>query len=78
MQASLEVKDTEANKRLWAVIGALARQVPQQPPIYVVRPRDPLEGRFFAQLLEDKSYNQMSYIDFLCQLHRHIQTKLAG
>ena len=34
------------------------------------------EERFHSLLIEDKTKHEASYVDFLCAVHRKIQTKL--
>lgn len=44
----------------------------------VVRRGDPQEQAFYAALVEDRSPQAgMSYVEYLCFLHRQIQNKLA-
>ncbi|GAX84456.1 hypothetical protein CEUSTIGMA_g11876.t1 [Chlamydomonas eustigma] len=43
----------------------------------VTRKGDPLEASFLTQLVEDRSVAGMSYVEYLCQLHRLIQMKLT-
>mmetsp|Transcript_6786 Transcript_6786/g.17383 ORF Transcript_6786/g.17383 Transcript_6786/m.17383 type:complete len:244 (+) Transcript_6786:2-733(+) len=47
------------------------------PRPQIVTSRDPLETRFLAMLTEDRSQAAMSYVEFLCHVHRQIQTKLT-
>ncbi|KAG5438368.1 hypothetical protein PCANB_002856 [Pneumocystis canis] len=39
---------------------------------------DKSANEFMAQLVEDKHSNSMSYVDFLCYIHRQIQLELSG
>jgi len=43
----------------------------------VTRKGDPFEATFLTQLVEDRSPAGMSYVEYLCQMHRLIQLKLA-
>ena len=43
----------------------------------VVRKGDPLEAAFVNALLEDRSPSGMSYVEFLCHIHRQIQNKMG-
>jgi protein transport protein SEC24 len=43
----------------------------------VVRKGDPLEAAFLNALLEDRSPSGMSYVEFLCHIHRQIQNKMG-
>jgi len=38
---------------------------------------DPLEPAFFNNLIEDRSSGLMSYVEFLCHVHRQIQNKFT-
>lgn len=42
--------------------------------LYVVRQKDPSEALFVRHLVEDKFNDHMSYVDFLCHVHREVQT----
>ena len=35
------------------------------------------EHRFLSLLIEDKTRHEMSYVDYLCAVHRKVQTKMA-
>ena len=37
----------------------------------------PLRQAFIARLVEDKTTQAMSYVDFLCSIHRKIQSRMA-
>ncbi|GFR39599.1 hypothetical protein Agub_g59 [Astrephomene gubernaculifera] len=43
----------------------------------VARKGDPAESAFFNMLVEDRSTAGMSYVEYLCQIHRLIQNKMA-
>jgi protein transport protein SEC24 len=43
----------------------------------IIKRSDPLESVFFNLLLEDRSVAGMSYVEFLCHVHRQIQNKFA-
>jgi protein transport protein SEC24 len=42
----------------------------------VTRKGDPHEAAFFTSLVEDRSPSGMSYVEYLCQVHRLIQLKM--
>lgn len=46
--------------------------------VHVLRDRDPAESQFFSRLIEDRTTSQKSYVEYLCHLHKEIQTKLYG
>ncbi|GLC37974.1 hypothetical protein PLESTF_000604900 [Pleodorina starrii] len=43
----------------------------------VARKGDPAESAFFNMLVEDRSSAGMSYVEYLCQIHRLIQNKMG-
>ncbi len=43
----------------------------------VTRKGDPHEAQFLTQLVEDRSPAGMSYVEYLCQVHRLIQIRLS-
>jgi len=43
--------------------------------VRVVAPKDSLETRFLGMLTEDRAQTSMSYVEFLCHVHRQIQQK---
>mmetsp|Transcript_20454 Transcript_20454/g.34894 ORF Transcript_20454/g.34894 Transcript_20454/m.34894 type:complete len:166 (+) Transcript_20454:3-500(+) len=43
--------------------------------VRVVTHKDPLEARFLGLLTEDRAQTSMSYVEFLCHIHRQIQQK---
>ncbi len=78
MQVTLEPRENERSQRVWEVIRALRARTPQEQVVQLALPRSRAELQFFAALVEDKSQQGMSYVDFLCHLHKHIQTKISG
>lgn len=42
----------------------------------LARKGDPHEMSFFNSLVEDRSTTGMSYVEYLCQVHRLIQAKM--
>ena len=46
--------------------------------VRVVAPKDPLEARFVGMLTEDRAQTSMSYVEFLCHVHRQIQQKFQN
>ena len=47
------------------------------PVLTLVRPGDPAEAVFLSRLVEDKNNDGMTYVDYLCFVHRQIQLSLA-
>jgi len=56
----------------------LRRDLPFYPPLKIIAsgPGSMNEHRFMSLLIEDKTKHQMSYVDYLCQIHRSIQKKM--
>lgn len=50
--------------------------VPYLPQFNVVRHGLDLEVELSKVLVEDEIYNQMSYVDYLCMIHKQIQTEV--
>jgi len=73
--------ESKASVRVTNVIRELRRQRPQSfDAIRVIREkRDPVaENMFLSRMVEDKTGpNNWSYVDYLCHLHRNIQSRLA-
>jgi protein transport protein SEC24 len=61
-----------------AAIVELRRDVPFYAPLKIIvsGPNSFDEKRFLSLLIEDKTKHQISYVDFLCQIHRVIQRKM--
>ncbi len=64
-----------SDDRVLRVIEQLRLGRPYCEPVRVAHSRDPLEPRFFSSLVENWSFEEMPYVEFLCQIHRHIQNK---
>eukprot|EP00668_Euglena_longa_P048482 GGOE01065550.1.p1 GENE.GGOE01065550.1~~GGOE01065550.1.p1 ORF type:complete len:1034 (+),score=173.03 GGOE01065550.1:257-3103(+) len=73
--------ESKSSQRLLNIIKELRRQRPQSyDAVRVIRERhDPVaESIFLSRLVEDKAgQNTWSYVEYLCHLHRNIQSKLA-
>jgi len=54
----------------------------QRPSVFqsvrVLTAKDPLEPRFLNMLTEDRAQTAMSYVEFLCHVHRQIQQKFTS
>eukprot|EP00163_Fabomonas_tropica_P002041 TRINITY_DN11529_c0_g1_i1.p1 TRINITY_DN11529_c0_g1~~TRINITY_DN11529_c0_g1_i1.p1 ORF type:complete len:568 (+),score=153.45 TRINITY_DN11529_c0_g1_i1:227-1705(+) len=74
----IQERDNNLSKRICAVIKELGRSSGYYPHIRVVRRGDVSEFSFFNMLIEDKQHNQESYVDFLCTVHRQIQSKVSS
>lgn len=72
----------ELDSPLSSAVRALLDEVRRQRSAYlrlrVVRRGDPLESTFYSTLVEDRTpAGGMSYVEYLCFLHRQIQNKMS-
>jgi len=45
--------------------------------VRVLVAKDPLEAQhFLSKLVDDRAQTSMSYVEFLCHIHRQIQSKI--
>jgi protein transport protein SEC24 len=63
--------------RVVHIIDAIRAQRCKGAVLRLVRARDPLEGKLLASLVEDRAGEAASYVDFLVQVHKLIQGRLA-
>jgi len=66
--------------RVHAVMNTLRNRNPVARALYVISPSDPANPayRYFTEfLVEDRTKFALSYVDFLCHVHRQIQQKMA-
>jgi len=70
--------DTPLSKRARAIIAAIQAEKQRYLKLTVVRQRDKLEPWLKHYLVEDKGFHaqQMSYVDFLCHIHKEIRNLL--
>ena len=70
--------DTPLSQAVHALLDEVRRQRSAFLRLRVLRRGDPLEPAFYHALVEDRSPTAgMSYVEFLCFVHRQIQNKLA-
>lgn len=69
--------DTEENQELHALLDAIRRERSTFLRLRILRHGDRLETLFFNRLVEDRSQVGVSYVEFLCQVHRDIQNRMA-
>lgn len=75
---TLPTLDTPLNKKVHGLLNEIRGQRTSYLRLRVVRRGDPLEQAFYNSLIEDRSPSAgMSYVEYLCYLHRAIQNKLA-
>ncbi|XP_065058870.1 protein transport protein Sec24C-like [Rhopilema esculentum] len=74
----LPVLDTPLSKRVRAVITQIQSERQRFLKLSIVRQRDKLEPWLKHYLVEDKGFHaqQLSYVDFLCHIHKEIRNLL--
>ena len=71
--------DNEASVRVQRLLHAVRSQRPHvYQSVRVLTPKAELEGRFLSMLTEDRAQTAMSYVEFLCHVHRQIQQKFTN
>jgi protein transport protein SEC24 len=63
--------------RVLRYVHAIRRQRCKGAVVRVVRSREALEGKLISWLVEDRAGESPSYVDFLVQVHKMIQGRLA-
>ncbi|KAG0229526.1 COPII coat Sec23p-Sfb3p heterodimer component [Actinomortierella wolfii] len=77
-QRELPVLETPTSMQLRAVQAYVQSQRGKCLGLTIVRQGlDQLELEFSEQLVEDKNNEALSYVDYLCQIHRMIQTEVT-
>ena len=74
---SLLPRDSWPNRLLLDLLTKVRLQRSSFMRLRVARKGDPAESAFFAMLVEDRSTAGMSYVEYLCQIHRLIQNKMG-
>lgn len=70
--------DTPLSRAVRGLLDEVRRQRAAYLRMRVLRRGDPAEAGFYAALIEDRSPSAgMSYVEYLCFLHRQIQNKLS-
>lgn len=64
-------------ERVLRYVNAIRKQRCKGSVVRVVRPRDTQESKLIAWLVEDRAGETSSYVDFLVQVHKMIQGRLA-
>jgi protein transport protein SEC24 len=69
--------DNSLSIRVNRLVNAVRSQRPHLlQSVRVLVAKDPLEGRFLSKLTDDRAQASMSYVEFLCHIHRQIQNKV--
>ena len=68
--------DNPVSARVHRLLSAVRSQRPHLlQSVRVLVAKDPHEGRFLSMLTDDRAQASMSYVEFLCHIHRQIQSK---
>jgi len=73
-QTKLAKLDNPSSQRVQQVLSTISDERHAVYPLRIIKQKDPTEAYFAAMLVEDKSNDALSYVDFLCLVHREIQT----
>jgi len=75
---SLPELDTPISKRITQIIDAIQERNPRYLKLSIVRQKDKLEPWFRHYVVEDKGFqaSHLSYVDFLCHVHKEIRNLL--
>lgn len=74
MSLSLPLLDNPISQALHGILDAVRQHRGAFMSITLLRRGDPAETLFYNCLVEDKNPAGMSYIEFLCAVHRQIQS----
>eukprot|EP01135_Chromosphaera_perkinsii_P009393 Nk52_evm69s1737 gene=Nk52_evmTU69s1737 len=75
-QSSLPALDNPISERVCGVINYVRLQRKGYLRLHIVRAKDAAESKFLPLMVEDKFLDTMSYVDFLCYIHRQIQAQI--
>jgi protein transport protein SEC24 len=74
----LPERDNDRNRAVRKLIDSVNASRPISLKLFIIKQQDSLESWMKKFLVEDKyATNTVSYVDFLCQLHRQIRTLLS-
>eukprot|EP00899_Mesostigma_viride_P012163 jgi/Mesvir1/20948/Mv08019-RA.1 len=77
-QFQLQEFDNDLSRQLNRIVNEIRLQRCSYLRLRLVKKSDPLEGIFFSYLVEDRvDQAGMSYVEFLCHVHRQIQNKFS-
>lgn len=72
----LQPRDTPLSQRLFSVLRHLQSARPHYAPVVVATPDSAAEVRATDRLVEDRVGGDMSYVDFVCHVHREIRERV--
>jgi protein transport protein SEC24 len=65
-------------ERVRTLVEFLNSSMPISQPLEILSKNDWRANRFMSALVEDRTRNDVSYVEFLCQVHKKIQFKFHG
>ena len=66
---------SELKDRIEVILDEIRDASPVVQPLEIITKSDWRYSRFMNTLVEDRTKNDMSYVEFLCQLHKKIQSR---
>ncbi|KAL8042687.1 hypothetical protein ABFX02_09G069500 [Erythranthe guttata] len=76
-QFVLQQYDNPLSKKLNAIVNEIRRQRCSYLRLKLCKKGDPSGMMFNSYMIEDKTAEGLSYVEFLVHIHRHIQSKMA-
>ncbi|MFH4979439.1 hypothetical protein AB6A40_006148 [Gnathostoma spinigerum] len=70
-------RDNSKSRAVRRVISRLNATYPRSMKLFIIKQHDALEAWMKKFLVEDRSANMPSYVDYLCNLHREIRSLLG-
>jgi protein transport protein SEC24 len=70
-------RDSQASRLLFELLNTVRLQRCAFMRLRLAKKGDPYYGLFVNLLVEDKSTAGMSYVEYLCHVHRQIQEKMG-
>eukprot|EP00126_Sphaerothecum_destruens_P001938 Sdes_comp15376_c0_seq1m4250 len=74
--SSLPVLDNPLSDRISGILNTIRLQRKGSMKLCLVRAKESTESKFMCFMVEDKCLDTMSYVDFLCFIHRQIQAQI--
>lgn len=74
----LEPEEGHLSERIYAIVEQIRKDKGSHPwlPLKIVLPNSSEESRFFRLLVEDRFAGELSYVDYLCKIHKAVQEQL--
>eukprot|EP00397_Hematodinium_sp_SG-2012_P000693 GEMP01000694.1.p2 GENE.GEMP01000694.1~~GEMP01000694.1.p2 ORF type:complete len:979 (-),score=159.06 GEMP01000694.1:3379-6315(-) len=74
----LEPEEGHLSARIYAIVEQIRKDKCSHPwlPLKIVLPNTSEESKFYRLLVEDRYGGELSYVDYLCKIHKMVQEKL--